>query len=467
MVALSPSQEKIRDEIAEWTACLPRTWVHCHGASDCPKWPHTHGDGSMAPVKALGGAAGTGKTTLLKALDPEIEGDSVFGTPTHKAASVLRKKLPPKMAERVRTYHSMVYQMMPDYRCSITRRIVTSKGNHCVCGKPDVCECPMQFLHCGVGAPHVCHVTAELKQERRQHLGGHRDFIIIDEASMLSKAQVDDIRKFGVPILLVGDRRQLPPIKEAMNPWTLNPDWELTEVHRQGAGSGILEAAHEVSATGAMSKPSYGSTGDTVRMSHLAPDFEALLKRFNPSVDGAIITYTNATRAAFNSYYHEQLVGGGLVDVGDRVVALGGQPYEAARVVMENGVPTATGQFIMVHNSMMGTVLKVSHRGVVSELTVQLDDHPAATADDPMIILTGAVPTAQFGADKELSFTDPRRPKGTHMWDYGYALTAHKAQGSEFPRVIVIDERPRDYNKWMYTAITRAQEACVVVDWRG
>jgi ATP-dependent exoDNAse (exonuclease V) alpha subunit len=59
------------------------------------------------------------------------------------------------------------------------------------------------------------------------------------------------------------------------------------------------------------------------------------------------------------------------------------------------------------------------------------------------------------------------RPKGSHLWDYAYALTAHKAQGSEFPKVVVVDQRPMSYSQWMYTALTRAQEAAVVIDWNN
>lgn len=467
MTALSPGQEKALDQMLEWYGRQPRNWIHCNGASDCPNYPHTHGSGKPAPVFSLGGLAGTGKTTLMRALDENIDGEAVLGTPTHKAASVLVKKLPASQAERVRTYHSLTYQMTPIYRCSVTSKMVSAIKDKCACGKPDACECPMSFLPCGSGAKHNCHVTSELRAERRVHLGGHRDLVVIDESSMLDQQQVEDIRKFGIPVLLVGDRGQLPPIKNPMNRWTMNPDAELTEIHRQGKDSGILEAAHDVRKHGRMTKDAYGSPKpDTVRILRSNPQTKALLERFTPGADGALITWTNDLRAEFNQTYHDVLVGTQGPDVGDRVVALGGQPYEAARVRMEDGVPRATGEFVMVHNSMTGTVLKSHDRGVVTELTVQLDDHRLAKPDDPVVILTGAIPTSQFGASSELPFNSPMRPKGSHLWDYAYALTAHKAQGSEFPKVVVIDQRPMSYSQWMYTALTRAQQAAVVIDWR-
>jgi hypothetical protein len=101
----------------------------------------------------------------------------------------------------------------------------------------------------------------------------------------------------------------------------------------------------------------------------------------------------------------------------------------------------------------------------MTEMVVQLDDHRLATAEEPVIIYAGACPSAQFGSERELPFNDPKRPRGSNLWDYAYALTAHKAQGSEFPHVIVVDQKPREYRQWMYTALTRAQKAVVAIDW--
>jgi exodeoxyribonuclease V len=467
VTVLSKDQEKALDQMIDWYEGLNVNVVHCNGASDCPNSPHTHGYGP-APVFALGGWAGSGKTTLMRVLDESIKGEAVFGTPTHKAANVLRKKLGTEQATRVRTYHSLVYEMSPIYRCSVTNRMVMAVKSTCICGskEDDGCICPMSFLPCGTGTEHKCQVTAELKSERRRHLFGHRDVVIIDEASMLSKQHVEDVRAFGVPVILVGDAGQLPPIKDPMNPWIIKPNVELTEIHRQGADSGILQAAHDVRRNGRMGQAAYGSPKpDAVRMPRSAPQVDDLLMRFNPATDGALITYTNRLRAQLNRLYHAKLVQDGPVAAGDRVVSLGGRPYEAARVVLEDGVPRATGEFLHVHNGMTGQVLKAAERGVVTELTIQLDDHPLATADNPVVILSGGVPTAQFGAERELAFNAPERPRGTHLWDYAYALTAHKAQGSEFDKVIVADQRPPEYRQWMYTALTRARQGVVVVDW--
>jgi len=71
-------------------------------------------------------------------------------------------------------------------------------------------------------------------------------------------------------------------------------------------------------------------------------------------------------------------------------------------------------------------------------------------------------PVAAFGADAK----DAAEMPG-HLFDFGWAITAHKAQGSEFDSVLVIDEAQTlagicDPRKWRYTAVTRAAERVVV-----
>ena len=53
------------------------------------------------------------------------------------------------------------------------------------------------------------------------------------------------------------------------------------------------------------------------------------------------------------------------------------------------------------------------------------------------------------------------RPTKT-LFAPAYAATAHKVQGSEFPRVLVIDDGANPRNQWLYTAITRAQEKAAI-----
>ncbi len=455
---LSDDQANALDRIADWYKGVDGNVVHCDGGrEDCPEFPHTHGEGH-APVFSLGGWAGTGKTTLMRQLEGELGIRTAFGTPTHKAAAVLRKKLTGTQINRVRTYHSLIYVMHAIYRCEISGQQVRKLVDVCACKQEDACECPSRFEPCGMR--HTCHIREQLDPQRREHLGGHRDIVIIDESSMLSREQVEDVRSFGVPVLLVGDHGQLPPVKADMNPWTRNPDVELTQIHRQGADSGVLLAAHEVRRTGGLSGVSYGR-GDAVRIHKDDEVTDGLFGRFTPGPQRAVIAHTNAMRATINRMYH----GDGDVHEGDRVVALGGRSYDAARVRLKDGQISPVGDFIMVHNGMSGEIIWHKADGAASlSLVIKLDNHVLATEDDPVCVLVSNVPRAQFGAEKDLPWNSNLRPRGSKLWDYAYALTAYKAQGSEFDQVIVLDQHAPSYAQWMYTAITRAKDKLIMVD---
>jgi exodeoxyribonuclease-5 len=56
-------------------------------------------------------------------------------------------------------------------------------------------------------------------------------------------------------------------------------------------------------------------------------------------------------------------------------------------------------------------------------------------------------------------------PADEIVLDFGYAVTVHKSQGSEWPNVLVIDDYrgAKDlYKKWLYTAITRASKSVTI-----
>lgn len=468
-MTLSTDQANALDRVTDWYHSHNTTIIHCNGGrkstglGTCPSTPHTHGSGH-APVISMGGLAGTGKTTLMQALERSLGIQAVFGTPTHKAAAVLRKKLSGDQSHRVRTYHSLIYHMNPVYHCDTTGKIVRRVVDNCVCGQDDACQCPARFDPCTPKADHSCKVREELAEERRKYLGGHREIVIIDESSMLSEETVEDIRSFGVPVVLVGDHGQLPPVKAEMNRWIKNPEVLLTQIHRQGADSGILQAAYDVRHHGYLTQQRYGH-GDAVRYPLSSPVMQGVFDRWVPSPERVIITHSNRLRAEINAAHH----GGGPPRAGDRVVALGGQVYDTVRVVMEGASYRATSEFLQVYNGMTGTVRHVHDRGGPTlDLVVELDDHPIATPGSPVCLLIGGACRAQFGAERDLWKNSPDRPKDSRLWDYAYGLTAHKAQGSEFEQVIVMDEgAPAGiYPQWLYTSLTRAKNAVIVASYR-
>ena len=73
---------------------------------------------------------------------------------------------------------------------------------------------------------------------------------------------------------------------------------------------------------------------------------------------------------------------------------------------------------------------------------------------------------SSFGRSKGNFDESHLKNKNHAAFDYGYAITCHKAQGSQWERVSIYVEMPRsydDYNQWLYTAATRAQKSLYVL----
>ena len=78
---------------------------------------------------------------------------------------------------------------------------------------------------------------------------------------------------------------------------------------------------------------------------------------------------------------------------------------------------------------------------------------------------TGMAAAGQFGAEKTLSSA----PRKLALFDWGYAITCHKSQGSQAEKVLVIEEgwptEPDMRKRWAYTAVTRAERELTVAGW--
>ena len=95
--------------------------------------------------------------------------------------------------------------------------------------------------------------------------------------------------------------------------------------------------------------------------------------------------------------------------------------------------------------------------------------HAIIEFDDEVENFSGLILAEQFNNPQSLNFTDKRnRTLGADLFDFGYALTVHKAQGSQAKKVLLFEERfpqmdDEVWKKWLYTAITRAEEELVII----
>jgi exodeoxyribonuclease-5 len=469
---LGPSQEAALDRVAEWLKTAPPVRYcddgRCFGYDDGEDMPHTHGGAQDYTPLSIGGLAGTGKTALAGQLAGRLGVRVTFGTPTNKAAWVLRHKLPEEQRSRCGTYHSLLFRPNSWHSCLESGEVASELA--CVCGRgyeDDDCSCA-RFRCLGMSCTANktsagCRVESHLTFEKRQYAGGHRDLLVLDEASMITEEQVGEIRSFGIPCLLVGDHGQLSPVKGQLSPWMAKPDIELLENYRQTEESGIIKAALTARQLGTIPTGTYG-TGAVVMNGSVRPDaYEALSPaRLTPGPDSMMVTWTNSKRSDMNRAVHSAVAEGSSAAIvpGERLTSLGNYECEVMKPDGHGGW-RAAGWQQRVANGMSGTVLQVlSMTRKTADVVIQLDGHPGDTSGKTVKIVR-RVDLGQLGNPKAL------RPdeRVAAAFDYSYCQTVHKAQGSEASKVAVLGSGPggQDRARWLYTAMTRARDKLLVI----
>lgn len=352
----------------------------------------------------LGGFAGTGKTTLIAIIRKELQkmedGLKVgFASYTGKAARVLRNELTrqhmllPK--DTVGTIHSLIYSPIVDDKEEIIGWQTKKKID--------------------------------------------RNLIIIDEASMVDEMIWQHLLSYDVPIIVVGDHGQLPPIKGSFN-LMQEPSLRLEKIHRQAELNPIIGLSIQARENGIVRQGRYSDTVIKYNLSEYDSQeaMEELLRNFTP--DTLILCGYNTTRKKLNAHIRNVL---GFETPkptnGDRVICLRNNHKKN------------------IFNGMLGTIQEIS----------QIDDdwyHAEIMMDDEEKAYKGLISVKQFDTNSALNFT-PNRAQTMRgdLFDFGYALTVHKAQGSQAKRVILFEERFKqmsddEWRRWLYTGITRAEE---------
>jgi exodeoxyribonuclease-5 len=400
------------------------------------EWRLDHRSG----VFKMWGYAGTGKTTLATHLAEHAGGRVMFGAYTGKAASVMRKK----GCADARTIHSMIY--VPEEVW--VERVINGK-------KKRVKEIIFHLKS---------HEDMERRRARRNEDRFYDEYygddfqiwdaslVIIDECSMIDKNLAEDLLSFGVPVLVIGDPAQLPPVNLDVdlnsNQSNINgffmfgqPDAMLREITRQAAESEIIRYSMFIR---------QGRSGGLWTASK---DGEVQFRDLHSiAIDDAfeydqVICGKNATRHKVNARCRE---------------AVGFKPKLPVQkdklICLKNDKNVMNGEmFLAAENACRDDF---DPRNMVLNV-VEIDD------DQAQII------------EKVFRIEDFELPEGGRervgKWDdmafgYGYAITCHKAQGSQWGSVLVHDESIvfESHNKgmgdrWLYTAATRAVDKLVIV----
>ena len=260
----------------------------------------------------------------------------------------------------------------------------------------------------------------------------HASLIIIDECSMVDDELGRDLLSFGKPVLVLGDPAQLPPVKGGGFFTEAEPDLMLTEVHRQAADNPIIRLSMIVREGGRLERGDYG---DTRIIGRGDVDASTVTKA------DQVLVGMNKTRRLYNRRLRE-LFGFTKTtpEVGDKLVCLRNDSTKGL----------LNGSIWKVKS------LAAARRGKL-RMSVVPEDDPNHKGQR-----IGVLPQF-FESEDEIPYA---LRKASDEFDYGYALTVHKSQGSQWDDVVLFDESYafREHrHRWLYTAITRAAKRLTIV----
>jgi exodeoxyribonuclease V len=377
------------------------------------------------------GYAGTGKTTMAKSLvnEPGV----LFAAYTGKAAHVLREKGLPAT-----TIHRLIYQ--PHEKCMAHLRQLKDRRK-ALLGKdrpsPDI-ELAQLDIEIAKESKNVRKPDFSLNME--SPLWG-ASLLVVDEYSMVSQQLGEDLLAFNCPILALGDPGQLPPVNGDCF-FRDEPDVMLTEIHRQARDNPIIRLATEVREGGDLKAGTYGESRVIRRSDIGSDDFDSTMLNADQVLVG-----TNRTRKDLNLRIRDMLGRKSRYpEPDDKIVCLRNNSDEG----LFNGQT-----WYVVESKDLRTKGRNRETYLEMSLTSDLLDDDAVDCDcvaHKSAFITGA------------NQLDPEIHRLANEFEYGYALTVHKSQGSEWDSIFLLDEwfwEKRD--KWLYTAITRAAKRMTII----
>lgn len=376
--------------------------------------------GGGPAIGILGGYAGTGKTTTLETITQEL--GCVLLAPTGKAAT----RISQITGLGASTIHRWMYDVEVDEKSGIMKFYRK---------KPDEIAVPRDNL------------------------------LVIDEASMLSREVWQDVLDtcslLRINILLIGDAFQLPPISKDLkdkfsvfnNDFACTQKVMLTEILRQAAESPIIRISQNIRDN------DLAEAFDELNILESQDSFDHHL-RDTVQNNGMLITFTNEMRHHLNNYYRHKA----------KLTELSiGEPL----LVLKNNyqLDIFNGETF----TFTGKIENLGKKPVFCHVAKdEKDTHFFTTKVYGQDVILGE--EVIDGLREKFSVAAMERATGywTRAWgttylhcNYGYALTCHKAQGHQADKVLIamqpqVRTWTEDGRRWLYTAITRAQNEVVL-----
>ena len=258
--------------------------------------------------------------------------------------------------------------------------------------------------------------------------------IVIDECSMVDESIGKDLLSFGKPVLVLGDPAQLPPVAGGGFFTDGEPDVMLTEVHRQAADDPIIRLSMIVREGGRIEEGVYGESSVVSRRA-IEPDL--VLKA------DTVLVGRNNTRRAYNG----------------RIRQLLGRP---------DPTPVAGDTLVCLKNDrkrglLNGSLWHVDRVRAPRKGLLRYTLSPEEGEHGKGRTVVTVNPAYFDGSAEALTPAERRR---SDAFDFGYVLTVHKSQGSQWDDVVLFDESfafREHAQRWLYTGITRAARRVTIV----
>src|ERR1700689_3592454 len=257
--------------------------------------------------------------------------------------------------------------------------------------------------------------------------------IVIDECSMVDAELGRDLMSFDCPLLVLGDPAQLPPIQGGGFFTDCEPDAMLTEVHRQAQDDPIVRMSMDIREGRELDIGRYGES-EVVARAELDPDRVM-------SADQVLVGRNNTRRAYNMRVRQKQHIEDPLPIAGDKLVCL--------RNNRKKGL-------------FNGGLWRVKERPRSRRQVLGLRLRPDEELNG-RIVKVSVRPECFTGAIEKLEWQQRKRHD---EFDFGYVLTVHKAQGSQWDDVVLFDESfafPDSRDRWLYTGVTRAAKRLSIV----
>ena len=387
----------------------------------------------------LGGYAGTGKSSLIAEIRKSIpkRWKVAFCAFTGKAAGVMKDKLLAVNAindnDYIGTMHSLMYMVREDPETKL--KVFEKKS----------------FID--------------------------YDLIVVDEASMVNQDLFIDLRSYHIPMLFVGDHGQLPPISSDDFNLMSEPMIRLEEVHRFGENSALLDLS--IMARNGESIPFKQFDEKVAKVKETDPMVNDFIhNHLGDFSNGVCLCGTNNTRVDVNQLIRYN--SGIIDDIGDKI------PRTDDRVVC---LKNNRSLIDPIYNGQLGTITSIANVDKLDDvysMGILMDEgfgYKGFVNRDNFGKMKYASDGKEYVTVKELmqlksylTIAEKKMMRGKvgkkklyfDSFDFGYCLTVHKAQGSEWGNVLLFEEISGYWDdeykrKWLYTAITRSNDRLLII----